>query len=112
MTARKKTKKKASGRGARKAFQANLKSLEGKLPAGVARRVREMGKTIRDLERQIDKARSEREVRWHRLETQIRKDAAKALRRLEHAIEPSKPRRKKTARKRGTRKKVAASSTT
>ena len=107
-TARRKParKKRTSRRTPRQAFEANLKALERQLPARLARGVRELRRNMKDLERQIDKARVEREARWRRLETQIRTDAARALRRLERAVEPRKPARKKTAtRKKSARKK-------
>jgi hypothetical protein len=90
-------KKKVKKKGARDAFDANLKSVQDQLPPALARRVRDLRKSMRDLEKGIDKARADREKRWHQLETSIRKDAAQVLRRLEHAIEPPKPKRKKKA---------------
>jgi hypothetical protein len=101
--AKKKAKKKPA-RSPRDAFDANLKSIQDQLPPALARRVRDLRKSMRDLEKGIDKARADREKRWHHLETSIRKDAAQVLRRLEHAIEPAKPKRKKKA----TKKKAAA----
>ena len=109
---RRSKKKAGSRKSPREAFEANLKSLERQLPAGLARGVRELRKNMKDLERQIDKARAEREARWHKLETQIRKDAARALRRLEHAIEPPKrAQRKAAAKKKSGRKRAAANQT-
>ena len=95
--AKRKTAKKKTARSPRDAFDANLKSLQDQLPPALARRVRDLRKSMKDLERGIDKARADREKRWHHLETSIRKDAAQVLRRLEHAIEPAKPKRKKKA---------------
>jgi len=103
---KKKAKKKPARRTARQAFEANLKSLEKQLPSGLGRSVRDLRKNMRDLERQIDKARGDREKRWHELETQVRKDAAKLLRKVEHAIEPPKAKKKK--KKKAAKKKTAA----
>jgi hypothetical protein len=108
MALRKKATKKKAGKTRakrktpREAFDANLKSLEKQLPPRLAKGVRELRKNMKDLERQIDKARADRQARWHDLETQIRKDAAKALRRLEQAIEPK--RKKAAARKKAAGK--------
>ncbi len=56
-----------------------------------------------ELEKQVDKARTDRERRWNRLETQVRGDLARLLRRAEKAVEP-KPRKKKVAKKSVTKK--------
>ena len=82
------------------ALDDGLRQLEKQLPKNLAGGVKELRKNLRDLQRQIDKARKERDDRWQKLENQIRKDAARALRRLEKAVAPaSKPARKKTAKK-------------
>jgi len=110
MAAKKKKTTRKKSKSPREVFDENLRSLERQLPPAFSRRVREMRKNMKALERQIDKARTAREARWHRLETQIRKDAVKALKRLELAIEPAKPKRKKkkTAKKKTAKKKTAA----
>jgi len=96
-TARKKAATKGSkkGRSARQIFDDNLKALQKQLPPAGARRVGDLRKSVRDLERQADKARAEAEKRLHKAEVEIRKDALKVLRRLEHAIQPAKTTRKK-----------------
>ena len=103
-TAKKATKKKATrkkARTARQLFEDNLRSLEKQLPPKAARRVNELRKTVKDLERQIDKARKDAEARLHKAELQIRKDAVKVLRRIERAIEPPK---RKAAKKKASKK--------
>jgi hypothetical protein len=107
MAARKKSAKKKTARKktrtARQAFDDNLKALQKRLSPSAARRVRDLRDTVRDLERQADKARADAEKRLQRAEIQIRKDAVKVLRRIEHAIEPPKRKRKKKGRRGGGR---------
>lgn len=100
-TAKKKKKTAKKARSARQIFDDNLKSIQKQLPAGAARRVGELRKTVKNVERQADKARADAEKRLHKAETEIRKDALKVLRRIERAIEGPKKKRK-------TKKKTAA----
>ena len=83
--------------------------LEKRLPKNLAGVARDLRRNLKDFQRQIDKARMEREDRWNRIEAQIRRDAARVLRRLEKAVEPrsSAPKRKKAVRKKATSGKVA-----
>ena len=119
MAARKKTTRKEAPRkkarkspaeAARAGLHSNLRQLEKQLPKNLASGVRELRENLRDLEKQIDKARAEREERWQKLENQIRRDAARALRRLEKAVAPAakKPDRKRPGRKKPAAKKKAA----
>ena len=96
-SAKTKTRKKA--RSARQAFDDNLKSLQKQLPPAAARRVGELRKTVKGLERRADEARADAEKLLHRAENEIRKDAVKVLRRIEHSIEPPKKKKKKAAAK-------------
>lgn len=98
--AKKKTTKRKI-RTARQVFDDKLRGLQKQLPPTAARLVGELRKNVKSLERQIDKARTDAEKLLRRAEAQIRRDAANALRRLEHFIEPRQPKRKKPA----TRKK-------
>ena len=93
--AAKKNKARKKTKSARQAFDDNLKALQKRLPPQAAKRVVELRKTVKDIERQADKARAEVEKRMHKAENEIRKDAVKMLRRLEHAIEPPKKKKKK-----------------
>lgn len=110
MAAKKKTSKKKSTKkkgtkkkSARKAFEDSLKSLQKQLPAGAAKRVGELRKNVKELERRVDKARADAEKRFHKVETDMRQDAAKTLRRLEKMIQPKK-------KKKSTRKKKSSAS--
>ena len=47
------------------------------------------------MEKQLEKARSEGERRWSKIETQVRSDTARLLGKLEKAVEPPKRTRKK-----------------
>ena len=55
-------------------------------------------RVLRDVSHQLGRLEANREKQWRRLTLQARRDAAKALRRLERAIEPPRPRRKAKAR--------------
>ena len=79
-------------------WEGNLKRLERQLPAPIARLMRDLVKNLREAQRQLEAARSERDVRWKKLQTQLRSDAARLLRQLEKAVEP--PRQKKVRRAR------------
>jgi DNA-binding protein H-NS len=81
-------------------WERNLKSLERQLPAPVRRVLRELVKNLRDAQRQLEAARKERDARWQKLQTQLRRDAAGLLRQLEKAVEPSPRRKTRRARPR------------
>jgi histone H1/5 len=118
MSARKKktTRKKTSARArTRKTIDAGLRDLEKRLPANLRGPVRDLRANLKALQKQVDKTRADREERWRRLEAQIRRDAASALRRLEKAVAGSTkkvaPKKKKAARKKTARKKTATKKT-
>ena len=74
-TAKKKgAKKKKARRTAQQQFEDNLRQLERRLPDPLAGGVKELRKNVKDWQRQIEKARKEREDRWQRLENQIRRE--------------------------------------
>ena len=73
-------------------WERNLARLRRQLPAPLARLLRDLIENLREAQRQLEKARTERDVRWQKLQTQLRSDAARLLRQLEKAVEP--PRRK------------------
>jgi len=116
------TRKKATGRRsprdrAQAALDDSLRQLEKRLPKNLASLTRDLRRNLKDLQRQIDRARKEREDRWNRIEAQIRRDAARMLRRLEKAIEPTAGagapkkavRKKKATRSKATPQKAADS---
>ncbi len=90
---------------ARETFDDSLRQLEKRLPTNLQSVTRDLRRNLTEFQHQIDRARKEREDRWNRIEDQIRRDAAKMLRRLEKAVEPPA---RSGARKQATRKKAAA----
>jgi len=109
-TTRKKTTSRKSPRErAQAALDDSLRQLEERLPKNLASVARDLRRNLKEFQRQIDKARKEREDRWNRIEGQIRRDAVRVLRRLEKAVEP---RATAGARKKATRKKATPRKTT
>jgi hypothetical protein len=110
MAARKRTTRRSAGRSGSgggmmsETLDDTLKQIEGRLPANLKPMVRQLRQLVRDLQKQIDRARAERDARWNRIETQIRKETVSILRRLEKAVQPSAV-RKKTTRKAASRRK-------
>ena len=128
--ARKKAAKKSARRKpARSTARASLKRLEDELPptlrefargvrlrltrlereihkAEVARRKR-WTKLLRDASHQLGRFEAQGERQWKKLTLQARKEALSVLKRLERAVAPPKPKRKKAARK-ATLKRVEA----
>ena len=101
MAARKKSKSSTSEK-----FQSGLRDLERRLPRNLQGAVREMRANLRVLQRQLERARFDRDARWRRIQTQMRRDMVRLLQRLESALRPaggtgarraraSTPRRKK-----------------
>jgi DNA-binding protein H-NS len=90
-------------------FERNLRSLEKELPAQVRKVLRQMGKNLREAQRQLEAARAERDARWNKLQKQMRKDATQLVRQLREAVSP--PQKTRRARptsgraRRPTRKK-------
>ena len=102
MTTKKKTTKRSSSRGIHNA----LDRLERDLPPNLSRLVKQIRRSMLDLEKQLEKTRREGEQRWARQQTEIRRDIAALLRRLEKAVEPPK----KRTRKAPSRKAASAAS--
>jgi hypothetical protein len=71
--------------------------------------VKDLRRNLGDLQKQIDKARAERDERWRKVENQVRTDTVRLLKRIEKAVAPPKPAKKarKASRKKATRKKAA-----
>ena len=108
MTARKKVSASKRIRDAQKrardAVEEGFADLERRMPSNMRSAVREMGKNLRAFQQQIEKNRKDREARWRRFQTQMRRDMVRLLQRLEKALAPSgsgassarsSPRRKK-----------------
>ena len=79
----------ARRRSASNDFERNLRSLEKQLPAPVRRVLRQMGKNLRDAQRQLEAARADRDARWNKLQKQMRKDATQLVRQLRAAVAPA-----------------------
>ena len=109
MAQRKKTVKKTGSRGLHDA----LDRIEKELPPNLRKVTRQLRKGLIDLEKQVEKTRRDSERRWERQQTQVRREIASLLRKLEKAVEPKKRTRKsaprKTTRSKATTTKVAAS---
>jgi len=82
MAARKK--KSASNR-----FQAGLRDLERRLPRNLQSAVRDMRANLRVFQKQLERARLDRDTRWRKVQSQMRRDLVRLLQRLEKALAPS-----------------------
>lgn len=95
----------------RDALEEGLRDLEQRLPANLRGAVRDLRANLKSVQAQLEKMRRDREERWHRIETQLRRDIANLLRRLEKAVAPRSggrsAARKAPRRKTSTRKKTA-----
>ena len=78
---------------ARDALEESLRQLERQLPKNLSRLVHQLRANLRTLQTQLERLRADREERWNRLQTQVRRDAARIFRRLEKAVEPKQARR-------------------
>jgi hypothetical protein len=111
MSARKKrTTRKKKPAYTRKTIDGGLRDLERRLPPNLRGPIRDLRANLKALQKQVEKARADREERWKRLEAQIRRDAASALRRLEKAVAGSASRstsKKKTSKKKTAKPKTA-----
>ena len=92
MATKKKTTKRSSTRGLHNA----LDRIEKELPPNLSRLVKQVRRGMVDLEKQVEKTRKEGEQRWARQQTEVRREIAALLRRLEKAVEPPKKRTRKT----------------
>ena len=108
------SRRRSIGRGARErardALEDSLHQLEKQLPKNLSRMVRQLRANLRALQSQIERLRADRDVRWARLQTQVRRDAARLFRRLEKAVEP-KPTSRTVRASRAAAKKRGARST-
>jgi hypothetical protein len=71
-------------------LERNVRKLGRQLPAPVQRILRQLARNLREAQRQIDAARAERDVRWRKLQKQLRGDAARLLRQLRQAVGPAR----------------------
>ena len=106
MANRGRSNRRGAGERARDALEDSLRQLEKQLPKNLSRMVRQLRANLRALQSQIERLRADRDARWTRLQTQVRRDAAQLFRRLEKAVEPKPVSRQKrasrsTAKKRG-----------
>ncbi len=108
--ATRKTNKKKTGRrsSSREALAETLDRLERDLPPNFARALQQIRRRLVEFEKQIEKGRADRERRWNRAETQLRRDLARLIGRLEKAVEPRPAVRKKKAAAKKKASKAAA----
>ena len=74
---------------ARGAVEEGFADLERRMPSNMRSAVREMGKNLRAFQQQLEKNRNDREARWRRFQTQMRRDMVRLLQRVEKAVAPS-----------------------
>ena len=98
MAAKKKTTKRNNTRG----LHRTLDRLERDLPPNLGKLVKQVRRGLVDLEKQVDKTRKESEQRWERQQTQVRRDIAAMLRKLEKAVEPPRKRTPKSTSRKAT----------
>jgi hypothetical protein len=82
-------------------WERNLRNLERQLPAPVRRMLRQLGKNLREAQRQIEAARADRDVRWAKLSKQLRGDASRVIRQLRQAALPARPKTRRARPARG-----------
>jgi hypothetical protein len=88
---------------ASKRFQSALSDIERRLPRNLQNAVRDMRTNLRTFQKQLERARLDRDARWRKVQNQMRRDVVRLLQRLEKALSPSgapaarasTPRRKK-----------------
>jgi uncharacterized protein YjcR len=76
---------------ARDAVEEGFADLERRMPSNMRSAVREMGRNLRAFQQQIEKNRKDREARWRRFQTQMRRDMVRLLQRVEKALAPTAP---------------------
>lgn len=90
-----------------------LTQLERRLPRNLRGMVKDLRKNLGDLQKQVDKARADRDARWRKIETQVRRDTVRLLRRIEKAVAPAatSKKSKKSPKRKAARKKTASKKT-
>ena len=74
---------------ARDAVEEGFSDLERRLPSNLRSAVRDMRANLRAFQQQLERARKDREARWRRMQTQMRRDMVRLLQRLEKALAPT-----------------------
>lgn len=114
MAARKKSTRRSGGKSRSRGgimtdtLNESLQQLERRAPQNLKPTVRQLRRGLRDLQKQLERARTERDARWNRIETQVRKELASFLRRVEKAVEPTSARR--TTRKKASQRRKSSTS--
>ena len=90
---------------ASKRFQAALSDLERRLPPNLRSAVRDMRANLRVFQQQLERARLDRDARWRKIQSQMRRDLARLLQRLEKALAPTGGGRARSRAKSPRRKK-------
>jgi hypothetical protein len=88
---------------ARNAIEGGMRDFERRLSPSMKSAVKDLRANLKVLQRQLERARKDRDARWRALDTRIRRDVVRLLQRLEKALAPraaagaraSGPRRKK-----------------
>jgi hypothetical protein len=65
-----------------------MRDLERRLPSNLRSAVRDVRSNLRAFQQQLERQRKERDARWRRIETQMRRDMVRLLQRLEKAVAP------------------------
>jgi hypothetical protein len=74
---------------ASKRFQSALNDLERRLPRNLKSAVRDVRANLRVLQQQLERARLDRDARWRKIQSQMRRDIVRLLQRIEKALSPS-----------------------
>jgi predicted phage gp36 major capsid-like protein len=89
---------------ASKRIQAGLRDLEKRMPRNMQSAMNEARANLRKFQRQLERVRKDRDARWRKVQSQMRRDVVRLLQRLEKAVaggggapraRASAPRRKK-----------------
>ncbi|SRR5258706_16128634 len=90
---------------ARNAIEGGMRDFQRRFPPNMKSAARDLRSNLKALQRQLERARKDRDARWRALDTRIRRDIVRLLQRLEKALAPraaasagaraSAPRRKK-----------------
>jgi hypothetical protein len=86
-------------------LQAGLRDLEKRMPRNMQTAMREARANLRKFQQQLERARKDRDARWRKVQTQMRRDVVRLLRRLEKAVAPGGPAAPRAARASAPRRK-------
>ncbi len=76
---------------ASKRIQAGLRDLEKRMPRNMQSAMNEARANLRKFQHQLERARKNRDARWQKVQTQMRRDVVRLLQRLEKAVAPGGP---------------------